>query len=50
MSWWSRIANVFRPENVSREIDEELQAHIADAMEHGRDPQKRGERSDPHCS
>ena len=38
MSWWSRIANVFRPEKVSREIDEELQAHIADAVEHGRDP------------
>jgi predicted permease len=38
MSWWSRIANVFRPERLSREIDEELQAHIEEAIAHGRDP------------
>ena len=38
MSWWSRIANVFRPESVSREIDEELRAHLDDAIEQGRDP------------
>jgi putative ABC transport system permease protein len=37
MSWWSRIANVFRPDRLSREIDEELQAHIEEAIEQGRD-------------
>ncbi|HEV2382511.1 MAG TPA: ABC transporter permease [Terriglobia bacterium] len=38
MSWSSRIANVFRPDRLSREIDEELQAHIEEAIEQGRDP------------
>jgi len=38
MSLWSRISNAFRPDRVSREIDEELQSHIAEAVEHGRDP------------
>lgn len=38
MSWWSRIANVFRGERMSREIDEEIRAHIAEAIEQGRDP------------
>ena len=38
MSFWSRIANVFRGDDLSREIDEELEAHIADAIEAGRDP------------
>ena len=38
MSFWSRIANVFRGDRLSREIDEELQAHIAEAIEEGRDP------------
>ncbi|MGA3187674.1 MAG: hypothetical protein ABSF22_11260 [Bryobacteraceae bacterium] len=38
MSFWSRIANVFRGDQVSREIDEELQSHIAEAIEQGRDP------------
>jgi predicted permease len=38
MSWWSRVANVFRGDRVSREIDEELAAHIAEAIEAGRDP------------
>ena len=37
MSLWSRIANVFRAGNLSREIDEELQSHIAEAIEQGRD-------------
>src|SRR5580692_7110253 len=37
MSLWSRIANVFRGGNLSREIDEELQSHIAEAIEQGRD-------------
>ena len=38
MSLWSRIANAFRGDGLSREIDEELQAHIAEAIELGRDP------------
>src|SRR5258706_166679 len=38
MSLWSRIANVLRGDRLSREIDEELQAHIAEAIEQGRDP------------
>jgi putative ABC transport system permease protein len=37
MSWWSRVTNVFRGDGLSREIDEELEAHIAEAMEQGRD-------------
>jgi predicted permease len=38
MSWWSRLANVFRPDRLSRDIDEELQAHIDEAVDRGRDP------------
>lgn len=38
MSFRSRIMNVLRGDRLSREIEEELQAHIADAIEHGRDP------------
>jgi putative ABC transport system permease protein len=39
MSLWSRIANVFRGDRLNREIEEELQAHIAEAVEQGRDPE-----------
>ncbi|MDR3699345.1 MAG: ADOP family duplicated permease [Candidatus Sulfopaludibacter sp.] len=38
MSLWSRIANVFRNDCLSGEIDEELQSHIEEAVTHGRDP------------
>ena len=38
MSLWSRMANVFRGDGVSREIDEELESHIAEAIEQGREP------------
>jgi len=38
MSLWSRIVNVFRGDRLSREIDEELQSHIEEAIEQGRDP------------
>src|SRR5271170_12896 len=38
MSLWSRIANVFRGDGPSREIDEEFELHIAEAIEQGRDP------------
>jgi predicted permease len=38
MSLWSRVANVFRGDRLNREIDEELESHIREAIEHGRDP------------
>jgi hypothetical protein len=38
MSLWSKIANHFRAARVTREIDEDLNAHIAEAIEQGRDP------------
>jgi predicted permease len=38
MSLWSRIANVFRGGRLDREIDEEIESHIAEAIEQGRDP------------
>src|SRR5712692_4636313 len=38
MSLRSRIANVVRGDGLSREIDEELEAHIVEAIEQGRDP------------
>jgi predicted permease len=40
MSLWSRITNVFRSERLAREIDEELQSHIEEAIEQGRDPEE----------
>jgi putative ABC transport system permease protein len=40
MSLWSRIANVFRADRLNREIDEELQSHIEEAIEQGRDPEE----------
>src|SRR5260221_7720611 len=39
MSLWSRLANVFRGERLSREIDEELEAHVAEAMAEGQSPE-----------
>src|SRR5216684_5969113 len=38
MSLWSRIANVVRGDGLSREIDEELESHIEEAIDQGRDP------------
>jgi len=38
MSLWSRIANVARWRSLSREVDEELQSHIEEAIAQGRDP------------
>lgn len=38
MSLWSRVANVFHSGRLNREIDEELESHIAEAIEQGRDP------------
>lgn len=38
MSMWSRIRNVFRGDRLNREIDEEFESHIQEAIEQGRDP------------
>jgi predicted permease len=38
MSLWTRIANVFRGDGLNREIDEELEAHFAEAIAQGRGP------------
>jgi len=38
MSLWSRIVNVFRGDTLSREIEEEFQSHLEEAIEQGRDP------------
>src|SRR5688572_2855254 len=40
MSLWSRFSNVLRGDRMRREIDEELQSHLAEAVEHGRDPEE----------
>ena len=40
MSLWSRIANAVRGERLNREIDEELQSHIEEAIASGRDPKE----------
>ena len=40
MSIWSRIASVFRSDRLNREIDEEFASHIAEAIDHGRDPEE----------
>lgn len=38
MSLWSRVANVFRGERLNCEIDEELESHLQEAIDGGRDP------------
>jgi predicted permease len=38
MSLWARIANTFRGERLSREIEEELASHFAEGIAEGRDP------------
>jgi predicted permease len=38
MSLWSRIANTLRGNRVNYEIDEELQSHLEEAVEKGREP------------
>ncbi|HVM92370.1 MAG TPA: ABC transporter permease [Terriglobales bacterium] len=38
MSLWTRLKNVFHGSRVDREIDEELESHLAEAMASGRDP------------
>ena len=38
MSLWSRVTNAVRGEQLSRDIAEEMESHIAEAVEQGRDP------------
>ena len=38
MSLWSRISNAARGERLNREIEEELQSHVEEAIASGRDP------------
>ncbi len=38
MSLWSRMANVLHGRRLSHEIDEELESHIEEAVDQGRDP------------
>ena len=38
MSFWSRLGNVVRGDRLIRDIDEELESHIAEAIAAGRDP------------
>ena len=40
MGLWSRVANVLRGDRVSREIEEELEGHIEEAVRAGRDPEE----------
>ena len=40
MSVWSRLVNLVRGDRLLREIDEELESHIAEAVEQGRDPEE----------
>ena len=40
MSLWSRISNTVFGERLNREIDEELQSHIEEAIASGRDPKE----------
>jgi putative ABC transport system permease protein len=40
MSLWSRMANVFHPDRLNRDIEEELASHVAEAIEQGRDPEE----------
>ena len=40
MGLWTRVSNVFRGDRLNRELDEEFEAHIADAVGDGRDAQE----------
>lgn len=40
MPLWNRFFNVLRRRRLNREIDEELDSHLAEAAEHGRDPEE----------
>ena len=50
MSLWSRFINVFRSDALSREIGEEFEAHVADAIADGVDPVEARRRFGPAWS
>src|SRR5262249_47598756 len=39
MSWIGRLRNVFRRDELTREIDEEMALHMEEAIERGRSPE-----------
>ena len=49
MSLWSRISNAMHGERLNREIEEELQAHMEEAMPQDAIPGKRAVHSAPRC-
>ena len=40
MSLWTRFNNLFRTDRLRRDLDEELESHIAEAIEEGRSPEE----------
>jgi putative ABC transport system permease protein len=40
MGFWRRVGNVFRGDKLNRELDEEFEAHIAEAVADGRDTEE----------
>ena len=38
MSIWRKVTNLFRTNQLTAEIDEELQSHLDEAVAQGRDP------------
>jgi putative ABC transport system permease protein len=40
MSLWTRVENAFRGERLNRELNEEFEAHIEEAITEGRDPEE----------
>lgn len=40
MSLWTRVRNAWGGERLNRELDEEMRAHIEEAVENGRDPEE----------
>ena len=38
MALWTRVSNVFRTEQLNRELNEEFESHIEEAIAEGRDP------------
>lgn len=40
MSLLSRLMNLARQDRLNRDLDEEMESHIAEAIEHGRDPEE----------
>lgn len=40
MSVWTRVRNVFRGDRLNRELNEELESHLEEAVAEGRDPEE----------